>query len=162
AVCPVDCCVPDPKIPETEEQLLARARELHPEVTFTADFPSRFRKDGAAAAPATAAPAAPAADAPVAAAAAPKPAAVAVAPAKAGGRVEKAVKPPPSAPKAPAVAKQFPGELPDEFDDILERLRRARSGGGLVARLVGPLLLPVLGALPHATKKRLEEAAGDR
>jgi len=166
AVCPVDCCVPDPKIPETEEQLIARARELHPEVTFTADFPSRFRKDGAAAAPATAAPAA---DAPVAAAAAPKPAAVAAAPVKAaaatakpGGRVEKAVKPPPSAPKAPAVAKQFPGELPDEFDDILERLRRARRGGGLVARLVGPLLLPVLGALPHATKKRLEEAAGDR
>src|SRR6266404_3699049 len=135
AVCPVDCCVPDPKIPETEEQLLARARELHPEVTFTADFPSRFRKDGAAAAASPAAAAGPLADVP----------------------------PAPAAPKAPAVAKHFPGELPDEFDDIVERLRRARSGGGgLVARLVGPLLLPVLGALPHASKKRLEEAAGDR
>ena len=68
AVCPVDCCVPDPKIPETEDQLIARARALHPEVTFTSDFPSRFRKEGAAAA--ASAPAAPAA----AAAAAPAPA----------------------------------------------------------------------------------------
>src|SRR3990172_11727889 len=47
AVCPVDCCVPDPKIPETEEQLIARARQLHPEVTFPPDFPSRFRKEAA-------------------------------------------------------------------------------------------------------------------
>jgi ferredoxin len=179
AVCPVDCCVPDPKIPETEEQLIARAQQLHPEVTFTADFPSRFRKDGAAAAAAPAAAAPPLPDVPAAAAAAapapagsaaPKPAPAAAAapskaaaaPAKAAGRVEKAVKAP-AAPKAPAVAKHFPGELPDEFDDIVERLRRARSGGaGLAARLVGPLLLPVLGALPHASKKRLEEAAGDR
>ena len=30
AVCPVDCCVPDPKIPETEEVLIARAKQLHP------------------------------------------------------------------------------------------------------------------------------------
>src|SRR5213080_4504572 len=53
AVCPVDCCVPDPNIPETEEQLIARAKVLHPEVAFGPDFPSRFRKesgDGAAAA----------------------------------------------------------------------------------------------------------------
>ena len=37
AVCPVDCCVPDPKIPETEEVLIARARTLHPEQEFSAD-----------------------------------------------------------------------------------------------------------------------------
>lgn len=57
AVCPVDCCVPDPKIPETEQQLIVRAQKLHPETTFTADFPSRFRKaePAAAAAPAPAA-----------------------------------------------------------------------------------------------------------
>jgi len=66
AVCPVDCCVPDPKIPEGEALLLERARKLHPETSFGADFPSRFRKDGAASAPAAAdttpaaAPAAPA------------------------------------------------------------------------------------------------------
>ena len=30
AVCPVDCCVPNPDIPETHDVLLARARTLHP------------------------------------------------------------------------------------------------------------------------------------
>jgi ferredoxin len=44
AVCPVDCCVPDPKIPETEAVLIARAKELHPGDPFPDDFPSRFRK----------------------------------------------------------------------------------------------------------------------
>ena len=44
AVCPVDCCVPDPNNPETEEVLIERARKLHPEQTLGADFPSRFRK----------------------------------------------------------------------------------------------------------------------
>jgi ferredoxin len=43
AVCPVDCCIPDPKIPETEEVLVERARRLHPEVTIGVEFPSRFR-----------------------------------------------------------------------------------------------------------------------
>jgi ferredoxin len=33
-VCPVDCCIPDEDIPETEEVLLARAIELHPDDTF--------------------------------------------------------------------------------------------------------------------------------
>lgn len=42
--CPVDCCVPDPKIPESEETLIERARGLHPDETFAEDFPSRFRK----------------------------------------------------------------------------------------------------------------------
>ena len=44
AVCPVDCCVPNPDDPETEEQLLTKARRIHPEQDFPADFPSRFRK----------------------------------------------------------------------------------------------------------------------
>ena len=49
AVCPVDCCIPDPNIPETEEVLLDRARLLHPDKTFPAlgELPpslSRFRK----------------------------------------------------------------------------------------------------------------------
>src|SRR5271156_966574 len=80
AVCPVDCCVPDPANLETESVLLARARELHPETTFPDDAPSRFRKEGGAPAPAangaevaangaaTAAPKPAAAPAPVAAA----------------------------------------------------------------------------------------------
>lgn len=77
AVCPVDCCVPNPDIVESEAVLLARAQQLHPETAFGPDFPSRFRKEGVAA-PA-AAPAAvpqPAAPAP-AAVATPAPAAVA-------------------------------------------------------------------------------------
>lgn len=44
AVCPVDCCIPDPNIPETEEVLIERAKKLHPDQTFDADFPSRFKK----------------------------------------------------------------------------------------------------------------------
>ena len=50
AVCPVDCCVPDPNIPETEDVLMARARQLHPGEEFPADFPSRFKKEGGGAA----------------------------------------------------------------------------------------------------------------
>jgi ferredoxin len=44
AVCPVDCCVPDPNIPESEAPLFERAVALHPDKTFPqVDFPSRFR-----------------------------------------------------------------------------------------------------------------------
>ncbi|MDC0674121.1 YfhL family 4Fe-4S dicluster ferredoxin [Nannocystis radixulma] len=48
AVCPVECCVPDPERREAEETLLERARKLHPEKSFpaVADLPSdlsRFR-----------------------------------------------------------------------------------------------------------------------
>ncbi len=81
AVCPVDVCIPNPDIPETESQLLDRAKQLHPGTDFGADFPSRFR-DGAgegAAAPAAGAPAA----APPAVAA-PPPAAAPIAAAVAG------------------------------------------------------------------------------
>jgi ferredoxin len=48
AVCPVDCCIPDPHIPETETVLYDRAKKLHPDQKFPplADLPpslSRFR-----------------------------------------------------------------------------------------------------------------------
>jgi len=33
-VCPVDCCIPDEDIVETEEVLLERANKLHPDDTF--------------------------------------------------------------------------------------------------------------------------------
>ena len=46
AVCPVDVCIPNPDIPESEEVLLQRARELHPGVQFGPEFPSRFRVGG--------------------------------------------------------------------------------------------------------------------
>ena len=74
AVCPVDCCVPNPDIPETDAVLIARAKQLHPEQEFGADYPSRFKGENAAPAPAEGA--APAA-APAAAAAVAAPRAVA-------------------------------------------------------------------------------------
>ena len=42
-VCPVDCCIPDPEIPETEEVLLERAKALHPDAEIPDPPPSRFR-----------------------------------------------------------------------------------------------------------------------
>ena len=139
AVCPVDCCVPDPKIPETEEQLIARARELHPEVTFPPEFPSRFRKgDGAAATPA-AAPAVTAA-----------PAAASVAPA-------------PAAPKPPRIERRFAGELSEDFEELLDRLQRPTGGTtSFLLGFLGVLTMPILGALPHGTKQKLEDAFGNR
>ncbi|UUY52324.1 YfhL family 4Fe-4S dicluster ferredoxin (plasmid) [Streptomyces yangpuensis] len=50
AVCPVECCVPDPDNVETEETLIGRALELKPDdaelkrKAARNDFPSRFRK----------------------------------------------------------------------------------------------------------------------
>jgi len=50
AVCPVECCLPDPKLRESEHDLIERALRLHPddeELKKRAadnDFPSRFRK----------------------------------------------------------------------------------------------------------------------
>ena len=134
AVCPVDCCVPDPNIPETHDVLLARARVLHPEQTIPDDAPSRFTKEGAPAAgeapdvpaetPAAAAapaPAAPAAPAPVA-----KPAAKA----RAAGPVEK-----PAAGRA--APKVFAHELPGDFEHVVAALgvprRRVTSPLGAAA-----------------------------
>jgi ferredoxin len=161
AVCPVDCCVPDPKIPETHEVLLARARTLHPEETIPDDAPSRFTKVAAPEATATpaaaAAPAAAAGAAPVVLQAAP-----AVRPPRrpGSGRVEKPVAatvrtPPPS----------FAGELPGEFDEILRSLGapRRHPHSGLARAAFGLLGIAqgVLGALPDATKRRLEGVVSD-
>jgi ferredoxin len=49
AVCPVDCCVPDPKRTEDEATNYAKLAKIHPDKTFAAlaDLPaslSRFRK----------------------------------------------------------------------------------------------------------------------
>ena len=46
AVCPVDCCVPDPNRPEAEDVLFARAKSIHPERAFAelSASNSRFRK----------------------------------------------------------------------------------------------------------------------
>jgi len=110
AVCPVDCCVPNPDIVEVHEVLLARARTLHPDATIPDDAPSRF-KAGGAAAPVATAPAAPH-EAPVqAAAASPRPAPAAAPPAAAPAKPAAAPAAPPSPPRAakPALA---PAEKP--------------------------------------------------
>ena len=49
AVCPVDCCIPDPNNLESEEVLYQRAVKIHPDKQFPAlaELPaslSRFRK----------------------------------------------------------------------------------------------------------------------
>src|SRR5438046_4356448 len=144
AVCPVDCCVPDPNIPETHDVLLARARALHPTEAIPDDAPSRFKKEGASEPAQTngqAGAATPAATAPRAAAAAPAPAPAARTPLSARlvvgtrGRVEKAGAPP--ARQAPS----FAGELATDFDQLVSDLGAPRR------RLRGPLTVIGLGAL---------------
>ena len=44
AVCPVDVCLPNPDVVETEEELLTKAKRLHPTVEFPVNFPSHYRK----------------------------------------------------------------------------------------------------------------------
>lgn len=236
AVCPVDCCVPDPNNLETEEVLIARARALHPETNIGENFQSRFRKGQAAApaaaaaeqasAPASAKPAAaehkasppptpagapatpnvaappepaaatdvakapaqpPAAPAPVKAApqpasaqpiatptpteqraapppkpapaapivaAPPKPAAVA---AKAGAQPS-AAKPAPQPKKEARPKKTFEKELPASFQEISAQFKSGGSLGQGLGRAMVLLAQPVLGALPHNAKKKLEDA----
>ncbi len=173
-VCPVDCCIPDPNIPETQDVLLQRARTLHPELTIPDDAPSRFLKEGGEAAPApasvangaaapAAAPAA-AAPAPAKAPAAPPPAAAAAAP--------RATVAAPAAmmnlPKdigtlpGPIGEKHFTGELDEDFDTVLSTvdlstIKKVPLGVKLILRL----LEPILGAMPDSTKRNLEYAVGD-
>ena len=33
-VCPVDCCIPNEEHKETEEELLEKAKKIHPDETF--------------------------------------------------------------------------------------------------------------------------------
>jgi len=169
AVCPVDCCVPDPSIPETEDVLIARARQLHPDQEFPSDFPSRFKKEGAAPAPGAPMPApapapqasAPAATAPaIAKLAAPPPAAAAAA-----TRVEKPLAPPKVAPAPVPVLqmkeKVFAGELPESFESAVAKLSSIRAGTSTKLKWFAALAQPVLGALPFSQKKAIEDAVGD-
>jgi ferredoxin len=162
AVCPVDVCIPNPDIPESEEVLLARARELHPDVEFPADFPSRFRAAGAAApaeSPAAASEPAAAPPPPKPAPESPKPAAAA----KAATRTEKPLSPPAKpAPLPPRVEKSFPGELNASFEDTLALLETEKEGRATLVKWVVALAQPLLGALPYKQKTALERAIADR
>jgi len=165
AVCPVDCCVTDPDRPESEDVLLQRAKEIHPDQDFGESFPSRFRA-GAGKPPA--AEATPAAAAPQPAAGAPAAAGAAVGglvAAQGGGlvaTVERGLGRPRRALQAGALPDQFAGELDASFDEAAARARRPNVTGA--SRLVGLFLLaatPILGALDHDTKKGIEQAYGD-
>ena len=152
AVCPVDCCVTDPNNVEPEAALIARARDIHKDVAFAENFESRFRK----AEDKPAAPAAPKPDAPAKTAEAPQAAAKTPPPATAAA---KPVPAPVAAQAAPAAKppKRFAGELPGDFNDIVRRIDRSGPLTQPLARLVVALLQPVLGALPHAMKKDIEQ-----
>lgn len=170
AVCPVDCCVPDPNRPEPEALLLERARAIHPDKEFGADFPSRFRKQSdqpkaptpVAAATPSQATAAPQPAAPVAALATSAPTLAQPVQAFATGRVERPVAKPSKLLQAGDPARDFDGELTIAFDDAVKRIHHPRRGGGSTA--VGLALLvgsPLLGALSHGTKLKIEQAYGD-
>lgn len=166
AVCPVDVCVTDPNNIETEEALIARARALHPETEFGESFQSRFRKANSAdTAPATAAAAA-VTTVPPAQAAAPQekaaanPAPASAAPPAAPAPVAKAAPPAKPAPvkKEPKPKKTFPNEIPLSFDEASKKYTEGSSPIHGVTRLAIILLQPIIGALPHSTKKQLEDA----
>jgi len=190
AVCPVDCCVPDPARPETEEALFLRAKTLHPAKEFPAQFPSRFHPGRAAGGSAPQATAAASVPSPVAneesqavtaaaksttatTSSAAKPAASAPAASPTVGaspplrgaatvaRVERALGRPARSLAAGNPSSSGVGELADPFSEILAQakvLRDTRASRLLRAALVAAS--PVLGALPHATKKALEVVAG--
>jgi hypothetical protein len=186
AVCPVDCCVTDPNNVETEEALIARARSLHPEVNFGDSFQSRFRKGQTEQKPAAVThpadtPAKPSlapveqksvsppkpvtspADAkatptpaqPKAAPASPAPAAPA--PAK-PVTPSAASKPPPPPKKEPRPKKVFPNEVQASFDELSQQHKASGSLSKGLGQIVVFLLQPVLGALPHDAKTKLEAA----
>ncbi len=173
AVCPVDCCVPNPDIPETHDVLLLRARALHPEQTIPDDAPSRFAKAETGAG----------ASAPAAAATPPPPPAASAASDAPAPRAEAASVQPPAAPpaakaapierkidkpaaRAPAAPKVFAGEFPGDFDQIVGALgaprRQALSWRSTVALGLLAAGQGVFGALGDGAKRRIEAAVGDR
>ncbi len=174
-VCPVDCCVPDPERPESEQLLIERARVLHPDTEFAEGFPSRFSGGGggdlaagdsvtgdmvsgdsasadgvAAAAVQTAAPVQ---------AAAP----VQVASGSSIGRVEKAVRP-----GNTVVAWGNPGERSEAelglgYREVVDMAEEPVGGVTSTLRGLGALLLaPLLGGLGHGPKAAIEAAVGNR
>ena len=41
--CPVECCVPNPKKRETEQDLIDKAKKLFPDYDFPSQLPSHFK-----------------------------------------------------------------------------------------------------------------------
>lgn len=171
AVCPVDCCVPDPNNLETEEILIARARDLHKDVAFGETFESRFRKEGEM----------PVSTQQVSVQEPPREEVKAApSPSYSGQKAEVTPEPvasPVSSPKpeskqpvsksstqpmkAPRPEKRFPGEVSTSFQEILLQFEGRGSLTRTLPRILVFLLQPLLGALPHQTKKELERAVGN-
>jgi ferredoxin len=164
AVCPVDVCIPDPNIPESEEVLLERAKVLHPDVQFPPDFPSRFHPGRGESPPAAGNGAAAGAAGAAAPAAAPVAAAAPAAAPKAavGGRVERPLSPPQATPRPPRQEKSFPGELDMPFDSAAALLKTGQAGKATVGKWLVALAQPLLGALPFRQKRAIETAVADR
>jgi len=164
AVCPVDCCVTDPNNVETEEVLIARARSLHQDVDFGESFQSRFRKaqpeEGAAVTAATQKASTKAATVAVPTEQkAPPPPKPAAAPVAAKPAPPQAVqKPAPQVKNESKPKKTFPNELPVSFEEISNQYRSSGSLAKGLGKFLVLFLQPVLGALPHQTKKQLEVA----
>ncbi len=162
AVCPVDVCVTDPNNIESEDALIARARSIHPQTDFGENFQSRFRKaSGDGATPPTAEAPAPAVQVSAAQAkVVPEP----KVPAPVAPPVAVKAAPAPAAPKPAPVKKEpkpkktFPKELPLSFEEASKKYADGGSNINGLAKVAIILLQPVIGALPHDTKKRLEEA----
>jgi 4Fe-4S dicluster domain len=163
AVCPVDVCVTDQNNIESEEVLIARARALHPGTDFGENFQSRFRKEPADGAAAPSVQAAAQVEKPAAAAPLPasKPAAVP------SSQIAKTPSPPPPiaaapkpvpAKKEPRPKKTFPHELSISYEEASKEYGRAGTNLKGIAWWMVILLQPVIGALPHSIKKRLEIA----
>jgi hypothetical protein len=160
AVCPVDCCVTDPNNIETEDALIARARSLHQDVDFGESFQSRFRKSQAEpqAVATPQKPAAPVSSAPAKEKVAPPPK-PAAAPAAAKPVVQPATPKPAAQPKKEVRPKKvFPSEVPVSFQEISDQYKSSGSLGKGLAKTLVVLAQPLLGALPHHTKKNLELA----
>ena len=162
AVCPVDCCVTDPNNIETEEVLIARARALHQDVNFEENFQSRFRKVNAEQKPAAVTQQPASTTSPTKASAeqkaVPSPKPPASVPAAQPVAAPVAPKPPPQVKKEIRPKKTFPSEVSESFEELSNQYRSS----GFLSKGLGKALVilaqPVLGALPHDTKKQIEAA----
>jgi hypothetical protein len=162
AVCPVDCCVTDPNNVETEEVLIARARALHLDVSFGEDFQSRFRKASAEPKPA---PVTQSADSPAKTGPAPTAVKAPTPPKPIGGPAPAKPIAPQAPPKpAPQVKqeirpkKTFPNEVSESFEELSRQYRKVGFLSKGLAKALVMLGQPVLGALPHESKKQIEAA----
>jgi len=169
AVCPVDCCVADPNNVETEEVLVARARELHKDIDFGETYESRFRKDGGRAGPVDqgSVPEAPRGGAVVPAPPPGKPKSqdsskpAAPSPTLQPEAREHPSKPAAQVPKVAKPDKHFPGEVSTSFREMLLQFESRSPLARTLPRIFIFVLQPLLGALPHQAQKDLERAVGN-